>query len=35
LYDQSRIALTMFAVVVQLASLPFFLLGAHAARSKA
>lgn len=34
LYDQSRIALVIFAVAVQLASLPFFLLGAHAARSK-
>jgi hypothetical protein len=31
LYDHSRVALVAFAIVVQLASLPFFLLGARRA----
>ncbi len=32
LYEQSRLALIIFAVVVQLASIPFFILGARADR---
>ncbi len=35
LYEQSRVALVLFAVAVQLASLPFFLLAARAARRRA
>jgi MFS family permease len=34
LYDRSRVALVVFAIVVQLASLPFFLLAARAAQSR-
>jgi MFS family permease len=33
LYDRSRLALVMFAVVAQLASVPLFVLGARAART--
>ncbi len=34
LYEHSRMALVVFAIVVQLASLPFFIFGARAAQSK-
>lgn len=33
LYDQSRIALVVFAAAAQIASVPLFLLGAHVARA--
>jgi MFS family permease len=34
LYEHSRVALVIFAVAVQLASLPFFIIGARGARER-